>query len=139
LHTNTVQQSNVTIVNVGKRCRKRHRRKTPRRTCTTACIEGDIFQLCNKKPITYYQAIHARKRAIVRIQNDTSCTMTARLFMRHRCAPLCLHIGLGQQVSASVPYLKKLVISCNDTCAKSPICRGKYMIMWHTKNGMTLH
>jgi hypothetical protein len=139
LQTNAVRQSNVTIVNVGKRCRKNHRRKKARRTWKTACVEGDIFQLCNKKPVTYYRAVGERTRAIVRIQNDTACTMTARLYMRHRCAPLCMSIALGQQVSANVPNLKKIVVSCNDTCAKSPVCRGKYTIVWHPKNDCRHH
>lgn len=132
---NTVQQANVTIVQVDKSCRahrtkhkcptRRKRRLVPQ----PKCIQGDIFQPCNGKKTTYFKAICPLPRAIVRIQNDSPCTMHALLYMKNKCTPLRQCIAQGQQICASVPRLTRIVIVCPHPGLRSGICKGKYDVL----------
>ena len=104
------------------KCRKR---VSPRKKrCISRNVCGRIFQLCNDEPKTYFTAVNSYRPAIVRIDNKTKCKMKATLLMSRR-KQIIGTIEQGQQVSFSVPALRKLIIKCS---GESGICNGFYRI-----------
>ncbi|GBF75144.1 hypothetical protein PA598K_03529 [Paenibacillus sp. 598K] len=85
---------------------------------------GRIFQRCGEAARIYYEAPDAPASAIVRIDNDTRCTMVVRI-EQQRGRELGGTVEQGQQVSFAAPSLIRVKIECPGS---SGICKGFYRI-----------
>lgn len=85
---------------------------------------GRIFQRCGEAPRLYFEAPTEPCRALVRIDNDTRCTMLVRIEQQSG-QPMNGEVEQGQQVSFVAPTMRKLTIACR---GESGICKGYYRI-----------
>ncbi|WP_445667365.1 S-Ena type endospore appendage [Paenibacillus sp. FSL H8-0034] len=121
--TNTIQvNKQIVKFNYPSSCRKRVRPRKKRRIRENIC--GKIFQLCDDEPKTYFTAVNSLHPAIVRVDNRTKGKMIAKIIMRRR-KQIVGTIRQGQQVSFSVPTIRKLLISCS---GDNGVCNGAYRI-----------
>ncbi|SFK81248.1 hypothetical protein SAMN03159341_101685 [Paenibacillus sp. 1_12] len=80
--------------------------------------------MCDGKPITYFVACSPPSSSIIRIDNNTPCTMTAIIEWHHNRETVGT-IEQGQQISFAVPALRKLKIVCD---GEGGIGKGTYLI-----------
>lgn len=115
------QVMKVNIVAASKCIRHPNRRRIPnvRRIC------GRIFQLCNDEAQEYFASVRLRPRAMIQIENKSSCTMHAFVNLgRGRIVQKT--IAREQQISIYVPSIKNLSIQCSGE--DDTFCRGYYSI-----------
>lgn len=80
--------------------------------------------MCDGKPITYFVACSPPLTSLIRIDNDTKCTMTAIIEWHHNRITEGT-IEQGQQVSFAIPALRKLKIVCE---GEGGVGKGAYLI-----------
>lgn len=90
-----------------------------------AKICGKIFQKCDTDPVLYYRAVDDPSSAIVQVENFSTCVMRALITLDDGRI-IVEHIEQNQQISVSVPSLKKLEIECKGKADQ--ICRGSYSL-----------
>ncbi|MFS0724052.1 hypothetical protein [Paenibacillus sp. 1P07SE] len=120
------KQVNIVQVNCpGKKSSRRKKRIRYRpRPAGYYLAAGRIFQRCGEGIRTYYHAPNGPCDTIVRIDNDTRCTMHIRLEQQNGRF-ITGEAEQGQQVSFAVPALLKLTIECR---GGGGICKGFYRI-----------
>jgi hypothetical protein len=133
LYLNKLKQINkqinkqTTIVKVKSGCCRTKKRKLyfPKKkpVCLTV-VCGDIFQPCNGESQTYFTNIDSHLAAMVKVTNDTPCTMVVALDFR--ACTRSQDVGQGQQISFYVPSIEFLRVRCMD--CEQKICMGRYEI-----------
>lgn len=118
----------TTIVNLKCSSKKRSCRKK-KRHLVHKLICGRIFQKCDSPDeVVYFQAYGIRtSTSIVRVENQSDCTMTAIISQQCSNKPdIEQIINPHQQIALIVPSISSLKIKCDGE--NQGFCKGKFVI-----------